>query len=132
MEDAVFKRLTSLFWPERVRKLVISVLENRPSAVMEAVLAHGPERPTKRAEPRIPDGQRAVSRPVLGVPFVRSQGRSKNIWQTHSKPVGYLFPKLDPVRFGSRFSTGQNGRQNGLGPVLKTGRGPFWDPSRKF
>jgi hypothetical protein len=27
------------------------------------------------------------------------------------------------------FPTVQSGRRNGLGPVLKTGRGPFWDPS---
>jgi hypothetical protein len=64
MEVAVLNRPISLFWSVRVRKLLTAVLGNRPSTVSEAVLAHGPERSTKRVGPRIPDGQRAVLGPA--------------------------------------------------------------------
>jgi hypothetical protein len=66
MKEAVFKRLILFFSPERVQKLVTPVFGNRSSAISEAVVAYGLERPTKRVEPRIPDGQRAVLGPVLG------------------------------------------------------------------
>jgi hypothetical protein len=91
MEEAVFKRPIILFWPERVRKLVTPILGNRPSTVSEAVLAHVPERSTKRVGPHIPDGQRSVLRPVLGFSFTRSQGRFRIMCQTLSKTGGNPF-----------------------------------------
>jgi hypothetical protein len=129
MEEALFKWPISLFWPERVRKLVTPVLGNRPSAVSEAVSAHGPKRPTKLAGSRFPNGQRAVLGPVVEIgvrpfsgPFFglcakHSQKRAATVFKTGPSPVwrpfvslartadktGWVpFPKLTEGRFETR------------------------------
>jgi hypothetical protein len=132
MEKAVFKRPISLFLPERVRKLVTPVLGNRPSAVLEAVSAHGPERATKRAGCCFQNGQRAVLGPVLGFSLAvlravlglcakHSQKRAATRFENGTQPVSkavfslarmadktgwVLFSKRVTARFGTRLGNG--------------------------
>jgi hypothetical protein len=130
LKEAVFKRPISLFWPERVRKLLTPVLGNRPSTELEAVLAHGPERSTKRVGPRIPDGHRAVFEPfwdfrlpvlraVLGFSAKHSQKQAATRFENGTQPVFKAVlahgPERPTKRAGSRFHSWQRAV---LGPVL--------------
>jgi hypothetical protein len=105
-------------------------LEIWGAPVLRAVFSHWPERPTKRAGSRFPNGQRAVLVPVLEI-GVRPFSRPFFPLARTAYNTGWLpFPKRAEGRSGTRLGNWGNPRFQGRFSVIcqtlsETGGNPF-------